>query len=122
VIESDWLQNEFVGQNLSAAAIYCGESPGFGEVIGRHNDIQALAMPWDIEFEVFDKYRIPGVVFPLRVLLDADGNVLFKGTGEEVDADPADPLECPNGADSCPCQGRGNLCLTHDAVLSALGL
>jgi len=85
VIEDEWIP-AYQDQGFSAAAVYAGESPAFGQLLVRHYDIDDLAMPWDLEWEVFDKYRIPGTVFPLRVLVGRDGTVLFKATGEELDA------------------------------------
>ena len=84
MIENEWIPVYEV-DGFSAASIYAGESPSFGETIVRHNGIQKLAMPWDIEFEVVAKYRIPGVVFPLRVVIGRDGTVVFKETGEVLD-------------------------------------
>jgi len=119
VIEDEWLP-EFEAEGLHAAAVYCGESPAFGTHIGRHTGM-SFPMPWDIEFQVFDPYRIPGAVFPLRVVLDREGNVVYKATTEEPDPeDIDDEIECPDGAASCPCDGRGNLCLTYDAIAAAV--
>ena len=107
MIENDWLP-AYGDQGFSAAALYAGESPAFGQILGRYYDVDGLSIAWDLEWEVFDKYRIPGTVFPLRVLVDRDGTVIAKFTGEE-----------PDEVDE-PCEGRGALCETRDAIEGAL--
>ena len=116
MIESEWVP-AYGPDGFSAAIVFNGEQPAFGQLIARYNE-QVSPTVWDIEQEVLRRFRIEGVVFPLRVLLDADGNVILKATGEETD--PSLGLDCLE--EECPCDGRGHLCLTRDAIEDALGL
>lgn len=60
---------------LTAVAIYSGEQTAFGQVVARDAAL-GLPMLFDLDWQVFERYRIPGGVFPLSVVIDREGNVV----------------------------------------------
>jgi hypothetical protein len=77
---------------LRALSIYSGEQTAFGQVVARD---AALGFPmlFDLDWQVFDRYRIPGGVFPLSVVVGRDGTVVHMDADEDLGAAEAAIVE-----------------------------
>jgi len=72
-------------QGLRALAIYAGEQTTFGQVVARDASL-SLPMLFDLDWQVFDRYRIQGAVFPLSVVVGRDGTVVHIDGDETLDS------------------------------------
>ena len=70
---------------LRALAIYSGEQTAFGQVVARDSAL-GFPMLFDLDWQVFDRYRIPGGVFPLSIVVGRDGRVVHLDGDETLDA------------------------------------
>lgn len=70
---------------LRALSIYSGEQTAFGQVVARDSSL-TLPMLFDLDWQVFDRYRIPGSVFPLSIVIGRDGTVVHLDGAEDLTA------------------------------------
>ncbi len=70
---------------LRALSIYSGEQTTFGQVVARD---AALGFPmlFDLDWQVFERYRIPGGVFPLSIVVGRDGTVVHLDGAQDLAA------------------------------------
>ena len=72
-------------RGLRALAIYVGEQTALGQVVVRDASL-GFPMLFDLDWQVFDRYRIQGAVFPLSVVVGRDGTVVHMDGDETLDA------------------------------------
>lgn len=77
---------------LRALSIYSGEQTTFGQVVAR-DSVLGFPMLFDLDWQVFDGYRIPGGVFPLSIVVGRDGTVVHLDGDETLDAAEAAIVE-----------------------------
>lgn len=74
---------------LRALSVYAGEQTAFGQALARDAEI-GFPMIFDIDWPVFERYRLPDHVMPLSVVIGRDGRVVHvDGDGDLAAAEAA---------------------------------
>ena len=72
-------------RGLRALAIYAGEQTAFGQVVARDAGLE-LPILFDLDWSVFERYRIPEHVMPLSVVIGRDGRVVHVDGDDDLAA------------------------------------
>ena len=81
----DALLPAYGDQGLRALSLYAGEQTAFGQALVRDEALE-LPLLFDLDWPVFDRYRLPDHVMPLSVVIGRDGRVVHVDGDDDLEA------------------------------------